>query len=204
MNAPLRNGKTLLIAFIEKRIPLSVIKRFLALGKDVVGTNLTYHSRHQHRQHTTRTTRTTHMFSHWFGADVNVRASLESGESVTPLALAIQKVADAWDEADELISLLLALGADPNLEFTVASLLGTKPVRDDSRLPPFSTLPPPPPSPDRLRLTRVVRLVVTRVQSTPLLQAIKQNNFELVQRLVSAGTLSASPKRNETRNETKP
>jgi hypothetical protein len=41
MNAPLHNGKTLLITFIEKRIPLSVIKRFLALGKDVVGTNLT-------------------------------------------------------------------------------------------------------------------------------------------------------------------
>lgn len=118
MNAPTHNGKTLLITFIEKRIPLSVLKRFLALGKDVL--------------------------------DVNVRASLESGESVTALALAIQSVADAWNEADELISLLLALGADPNLEFTVASLLGTKP-------------------------------------STPLLQAIKQNNFELVQRLVSAG-----------------
>lgn len=137
---------------------------------------------------------------------MNVRASLESGESVTPLALAIQKVADAWDEADELISLLLALGADPNLEFTVASLLGTKPVRDDSRLPPLFTIPPLPPSPDRLRLTPVVRLVamvVTRVQSTPLLQAIKQNNFELVQRLVSAGTHPNEIKRNQTRNEAK-
>ncbi|ELR18875.1 Ankyrin repeat containing protein [Acanthamoeba castellanii str. Neff] len=113
MNAPIHNGKTLLITFIEKRIPLSVLKRFLALGKD-------------------------------------------SGESVTALALAIQSVADAWNEADELISLLLALGADPNLEFTVASLLGTKP-------------------------------------STPLLQAIKQNNFELVQRLVSAVATLYSP-----------
>jgi hypothetical protein len=90
-------------------------------------------------------------------ADVNVRASLESGESVTALALAIQSVADAWNEADELISLLLALGADPNLEFTVASLLGMKPVRADSALRFTSSLPP---SPDRLRLTPVVWLVV--------------------------------------------